>query len=152
MRNLPKNDQNPDLKLLLQEKLANFFKKKAAQMLIACLVVGLLAAGALAFYFYTRSNDLKNNPQKVAQEENAALIAAVGKLIFLPEGEKPTIATVTEPEKLKDQPFFTNAKKGDKVLIYTNAGKAILYDPDSNKIVEIAPINIGQQPPAVTPR
>lgn len=148
MRISPKDPQDLSLGSLLQKILLNFFKKRAVQVLVACLVACLLATGIIAFYFYTRSSDLKNNPQKVAQEENDALIATVGKLMFLPEGEMPTIATVTDLEKLKDQPFFTNAKKGDKVLIYTNAKKAILYDPDSNKIVEIAPINIGQQPSA----
>jgi hypothetical protein len=38
-----------------------------------------------------------------------------------------------------------DAKKGDKVLIYTNAKKAILYDPELNKIVNVAPLNIGDQ-------
>lgn len=154
MKNPPEDSQNQDINLvsLFREKLLNSFKKKGVQILVACLVACLLATGILAFYFYAKSNDLENNPQKMAQEENDALIATIGKLIFLPVGEKPTIATVADPEKLKDQTFFANAKKGDKVLIYTNARKAILYDPVSNKIVEVAPINIGQQqPPATTP-
>ena len=39
--------------------------------------------------------------------------------------------------------FFSKAKVGDKVIIYTNARKAILYDPVAGKIVEVAPVNIG---------
>ncbi len=146
----PQN-QNPNFEAYLKEKLSNLLKKRGAHVIVGCLVALLLATGVIALHFYTKSNDLKNNPQKVAQEENDALIATVGKLMFLPTEEKPTVATVADPEKLKDQPFFTNAKKGDKVLIYTNAKKAILYDPNSNKIVEIAPINIGQQPSVPTP-
>ncbi len=144
-------NQNLNLTPLIQERAVSFFKKKAAQILVACLVAGLLATGILATYFYTRSVDLRNNPQKITQEENSALIASIGKLILLPSGEQPTIATVTDPERLKEQAFFANAKKGDKVLIYTNARKAILYNPTSNKIIDIAPLNIGQQPPAPNP-
>ena len=66
-------------------------------------------------------------------------------MIVLPEDEIPTVATVSDPEKLKEQPFFSDAKKGDKVLIYANAKKAILYDPMANKIVTVAPINIGPE-------
>ena len=51
------------------------------------------------------------------------------------------MATVSDPEKLKDQPFFAKAQKGDKVLIYSNSQKAILYSPTEDKIVEVAPIN-----------
>lgn len=87
--------------------------------------------------------ELKQDPQKVAQQETQALLDRVGNLIVLPEGETPTIATVSDPEKLKNQPFFAKAKVGDKVLIYTNARKAILYDPVADRILEVAPINIG---------
>ena len=50
------------------------------------------------------------------------------------------MATVSDPDELKKYPFFTNAQKGDKVLIYIINKKAILYRPDGDKIVEIAPI------------
>ena len=68
------------------------------------------------------------------------LVAEVGRLIVLPENEVPTVATVTEPEKLKDQLFFANAKAGHKVLLYTEAKKAYLYDPVAKKLIEVAPI------------
>ena len=65
--------------------------------------------------------------------------------------EEPTIATVSNIEALRSQPFFANAKNGDRVLIYVNARKAVLYDPVNNKIVEATPINIGNPPAAPTP-
>jgi hypothetical protein len=55
------------------------------------------------------------------------------------------VATVSDPEKLKEQPFFTQAKKGDKLLIYAKARKAILYDPAINKIIEVSTLNIGNE-------
>src|SRR5258708_1604387 len=83
-----------------------------------------------------------------AQSEASMLISQVGKLIDLPKDETPTIATITDISKLKDQPFFANAKNGDKVLIYTNAKKAILYRPSENRIIEVGAVNINQQPVA----
>ncbi len=117
------------------------FKKS----LPALFLVLFIAASGTAYYFYQR---IPKEPS--AQTEVKALVAQVGQLIVLPQGEDPTVATVVDPEKLKDQPFFANAKKGNKVLIYTNEKKAILYDPESNKIVEVAPVNIGNPSPVPT--
>lgn len=79
------------------------------------------------------------------QAEADALVAEVKKLIDLPKDEKPTVATVTDIDKVKDQPFFKNAKNGDKVIIYTNAKKAILYRQTEKRIIEVGALNINQQ-------
>ncbi|HSW78826.1 MAG TPA: hypothetical protein VLF88_02310, partial [Candidatus Babeliales bacterium] len=84
-----------------------------------------------------------SNPTAVAQQEQQQLVAKVSTLTVLPAGETPTVATVTDITKLKDQPFFANAQNGDKVLIYTKAKKAYLYRPSTGKIINIAPVNIG---------
>lgn len=62
--------------------------------------------------------------------------------LTLPSDEQPTVATVSDPNKLKDQPFFAGAEKDDKLLIYTNSKKAIIYRPSTNKIINVGPIAI----------
>ena len=122
------------------------------------VVVFALFAGATSFYLWTLYqksqadlNRFKSNPQTVSIEEGKMLVNKVGLLIALPK-EEPTIATVTDVGKLKDQPFFSQAVNGDKVLIYTQAKKAILYRPGINKIIDVAPVNVGVSPsPQVGP-
>jgi len=121
--------------------------KKIAQRFIIVLTLLFLSASAFAVYFYIQFNELRKNPQKVAQEQVRQLVSDVSELMVLPEDEQPTVATVADPEQLIGQPFFNKAKKGYKVLIYTNAQKAILYDPDAKKIIDIAPLNIGSDAP-----
>jgi hypothetical protein len=90
--------------------------------------------------------------QATVQAEVDSLVAQVGKLISLPTDEKPTVATVTDASKVKDQPFFANAKNDDKVLIYQKAAKAILYRPSENRIIEVGAVNINNQAvPNVSP-
>ena len=103
-----------------------------------------VVAVVFAVYSYTQLAELRGDPQRVAEKEVEELVNRVGKLIVLPQGEQPTLATVSDVESLREQPFFAQAKNGDKVLIYTNARKVILYDPVKNKIVEVAPLNIGE--------
>lgn len=96
-----------------------------------------------AVYFYVELGRVETSSQTAAvasANELKEVVAKVGRLVILPEGEEPTLATVAEPDKLRDQPFFAKAKKGDKVLVYNKAQRAILYDPVQDKIVEIAPI------------
>lgn len=115
-------------------------------LLILIVLVGILTAT------YIRKSPqvlgLVKGPTILAQEEEN-LIKHVGTLISLPQGEKPTVWTVSDIDKLKDQSFFKNAKNGDKVLVYTNAKKVVLYRPLEDRVVDVGSVNINQQQSAV---
>lgn len=119
------------------------FTSHGKKPLVPFLVIVIAVLAIQVIVLYKQISGLKQNPQQIAQEVTKELIAEVGELILLPADEAPTVATVSDPEKLKDQPFFANAKAGDKVLIYTKAKKAFLYDPVGHKVVEVAPVNLG---------
>lgn len=110
-----------------------------SKLLIFLVIVGL--AGA-AVYYYKQYKKVKNNPQVIAQEETQFVVSEVGKLMELPAGETPSIVTVKDKDKLKDQSFFQNAENGDKVLIYANDRQAILFRPSIKKIIKVAPLVI----------
>lgn len=125
----------------------NFGKKKILIILAIIVALGALGYGTKAILDLRSAKKeleaIKNDPNAKAKEDSRKLVEEVGKLVILPEGEEPTIATVTDPSKLADQPFFANAKPGDKVLIYQEASRAILYRPDDKKVIEIAPLTLG---------
>ena len=127
----------------MEEEIKKSFRGTKWLWVVAALALLLVIFASAAFYFYFQF--YYSGRQNTAREVEK-VVQKVGRLMVLPEGEAPTVATVTDPEKLKDQQFFQNAKEGYKVLIYTNAKKAILYDPAQNKIVEVAPLNIGGAP------
>ncbi len=116
-------------------KSKSFLKKYFALILIALVII----LGVTSAYFYKKSTTTKTD--QISQAEISSLVEKVGRLAIVPSDETPTIATVSDPEALKNQAFFVDAKKGDKVLIYSNAKKAFLYDPTADKIVNIAPLN-----------
>jgi len=106
-------------------------------------VVGII--GSFVYYGkYAAAQRLLNDPQLAAKKEIQAVVSVVSKLMVLPQ-EDPTIATISDKEKLKDQPFFTNAVNGDKLLIYTKAQKAIIYRPSTNMIIEAGPLVMGAE-------
>jgi hypothetical protein len=124
------------------------FSKKHAIILVSLILIALIPS----FYFYNQYQTTKNllqNPKNATAAETRSLIDSVGKLIELPTSEQPRLATVTDVTQLAGQPFFAHAKNGDKVLIYAQAGKAILYRESINKIIEVSPVSatsVGSQP------
>lgn len=95
----------------------------------------IIAFFVLTFYLYNINKKERDmTPDEIKE--------SVGKLMVLPENEVPTYATVNDLEPLKGNLFFEKARLGDKVLVYSKNGKAILYRPSENKIIEVGPLNI----------
>jgi len=122
-------------------------------MTVAWICVILLGAGS--FYFYA-----KYAKTKVASNSNVTTVAnapsnggeqgksdiqtvkeAIEKLMELPTNEDPVVATVTDIDKIRSQKFFANGQNGDRVLIYKENKKAILYRPAINKIIEVSQVS-----------
>ncbi len=126
-------------------RLTNFIKVIGPKRLLLLLLIAIAMLGVGgSYYFYGKYQDLKANPNLEVQKETAALVSALGKLMELPQGETPTIATVSDKEKLNGQPFFKMAENGDKLFAYNTAMMAILYRPSINKIINVATISINQ--------
>ena len=106
----------------------------------------LLIVISLVFFGKYRIEKVDSSLREKTETEE--LVKEVGKLILLPIDEIPTIATVSDKEKVKDQVFFLNVENGDKLLAYTRSMQAILYRPSINKIINVAPILIDKSPEA----
>jgi len=122
--------------------------KRNIFLCVVLLVIGGLVA--TTGYFYNEYQKVKKNPDLIAKEETKSVTGAIGRFMELPKDEDPTLATITDKEKLKDQEFFKNAQNGDKVLIYTKARKAILYRPSTDRVIEFAPLILGTEQAAAT--
>lgn len=119
------------------------WKKLLGGLVLIALIVWL-AQG-----YITTKNQLeqaKNSSSSSGGTQTEQLVDKVAQLVDLPQGETPTIATVNDASKLKNQQFFANAKDGDKVLIYSKAGKAVLYRPSTNRIIDYSTVNLGGSP------
>lgn len=122
-------------------------KQKTVLGIFVSLVL-LIAAGVYIFYTFQRRQMLALDPaamqqeqQKAAQEEAKKLTSEVSRIMILP-AELPTIATVTDIEKLKNQLFFQKAHNGDKVLIFSKAKIALIYNPETKKIINVGSLNV----------
>ena len=96
---------------------------------------------------------MQNSPayqQQQAQKQLDSIVKKVGQLVVLPQSETPQVAVIQDADALKkSQDFFMDAQNGDKILVYTQAHKAIIYRESTNKIVNIA-LNVGTDNTAAT--
>ena len=114
---------------------------------VILLVILVLGAIGGAGYMYMQNKKLKKDVQTAKDQKdgkisNEELLRKIGEHIVLPSNETPAILTVDDKDKLKDQPFFKPAENGDKIIIYTQAKKAIIYREAWNKIIDVGPVSV----------
>lgn len=96
----------------------------------------------------------QNSGQKVAEE----VLNKVRQHIDVPNDPAPTVATITDVEKLQaNNDFYKAAKNGDNLIITEK--RAILYDAQRDIVLDVVPVRVtqtasptpGTQTPASTP-
>lgn len=103
------------------------------------LVIGFLVIVVSGYGVYERYFSLTDAER--AEKELSTAVAAVSKLIILPQGDEPVLATVTDAEALiAQQAFFAGAVNGDQLLLFPKNLKAVIYSPSRNVIVNAGPI------------
>ncbi len=121
------------------------FTKKIFLAIIVIIVLGV----AYITYSYSQNGYLPWAAQEqVDAAELASTVTAVSRLMELPQ-ETPVYATVSDAAQLKaQQAFFQNAENGDRLLLYPSTRQAVLYSPTKKRIINVGPIDFGQQNPA----
>lgn len=80
--------------------------------------------------------DIRDKP---SAEEIIALVKHVSQIAILPGGEIPDVLVISDLTQMRANPFFADASLHDYIIIYKKAGKVIIYNPKSNKIVNEGP-------------
>ena len=117
--------------------------KKYKVLLGIFLLVALIGV-VTSISLFSKVKTLEN-PKQTAETKIKDTVAELGKVMVLPTNETPTMATVSDPNKLRSQAFFANAQMGDIVLVYATSKKAILWRPSTKQVVEISGLNTGTQ-------
>lgn len=107
---------------------------------ISAVVVLVILAGG--FTLLGRYTVYMQHPELSSQEKANTILTKVSQLIQLPQNETPSMAVITDASAAKaQQPFVANAVNNDVLIVYPNAGLAILYRPTANKLIAVGPVN-----------
>lgn len=150
-----KGDRTPIVKTIINMFIGFFIFLRKNPVLIIPTIFALLLLGGLG-YMFTLYKDSQKQLKSYTGDNTAAsvtgtpdevkrIVSSVGHHLVLPQNEEPKLVTLSNVAMLKkNQQFFSSAKDGDKMLIYS--AKVILYDPIADKVVDIAQI----RPPTPT--
>lgn len=139
-------------------------KGKKIFLVFLCIVLSSLVTGLLVYGWQVQESQLTsadyqtkiadlNDKQKMLEKqtqtlelqlgavkllaksgEQAEIVSKVASLTTTP-AEVPIITTVTDIKKFAGQELYINAQNGDKVLLFSKAGKTIIFRPADNTIV-----------------
>lgn len=109
--------------------------KKRRHFVVVVVVALVLIVGCFGAYFYL-THQSNRNWNDVAYVTNR-----VAQHMLLPTDETPALLTVTDSTKLTTT-FLKQAQNGDKILIYQNNKKAIIYRPSLDRVIAIGPVVI----------
>ena len=126
--------------------------KASIAVIVFVIIVGILY---VIISFLSKKEALQSTAEQVSSDAQTQkvvdTIAAVGKLVVLPEDETPAVFEIKDIDRLvKQQAFFAGAHNGDKLLIYPKKAKAIIFSPNLNRIVNFGPVTFDSAVQAAT--
>jgi hypothetical protein len=134
---MSKNNQEEILVKKVKGKNRMFFLRTRTGAFISLLLLAAIVVGAYyAYAWYTSPENTLVREEK----RNKEIVLDLRKIILLPS-EEPAIYDIQDPILLmQSQPFFAGSQEGDKLIIFTQTAKAIIYSPDRDVIVNIGPV------------
>lgn len=102
----------------------------------------------IGIYLFLNSNKKSGY---LAPTDTPGIMLNVNKLIDLPKGESPQVVVITDISQFRQQAFFNRGKVGDVLIVYKQNHVAILYDPETDKIINMSSISVLLPKPAALP-
>ncbi len=124
-------------------------KKKFTSFVIFILFIAVLVLG---YGYYQKKTELKliKDPKaqsELAKKEAMEITEKLKEIVILPSTDEiPEILTINDAElAVKEQANLEGVVNGDKILLYSKAGKAYIYSPSRNILVNILPVSMQRQ-------
>lgn len=117
-------------KYMLRWSTLSFWKRAVIISFATAVLSGIL--------FVTARNWFTQVPLSTEEE----VLKRLRDVVALPESEEPYIASITDRDRLAgEQAFFHRSQDGDLLIYYEQARLAILYRPDTQKIIALSDVN-----------
>ncbi len=108
-------------------------KSKSKTILAGVVVLAIAALGTLVVFQQMKLS------AATPEEEARGVRDEVAQVMLLPE-EEALVSEIEDAANVRTQAFFANVENGDKVLVFPEAAKIVLYRPSTKQVVNTGPI------------
>lgn len=85
--------------------------------------------------------EIRKSTQRSGAEVAQQVLEKLRKHVDIPTDPQPTVATIIDIERLREtNDFYNKAENGDHLII--TGTRAILYDPDRDRVIDVVPVRI----------
>ncbi len=114
--------------------------RKSGKGMMVKVILGLVVVALIAGGLYYRNYNSPEAEQARIEKENKDMLAEIGERMLLPQ-EEPVIYNIEDPALLaSQQPFFTGSVEGDRLILFPQTAKAVIWSPERKVIVNVGPI------------
>lgn len=118
-------------------------RSKIIVVLNILLILSLMTGIVFLYIKYAESHAMVSKlstaegQQEFNKKELYAILADMRRLVELPSGEEPSIATMVNVDKVKNIEFYNNAQNGDRVVEYSDSKIRYIYRPSNKTIINV---------------
>lgn len=108
--------------------------KRKTKIILITILVALLVVGGIGLWWY-----VQKRTEAGMSTQQKSVVEQVARIFVLPTDEKPAILTVVNKDEITSAFLQGKVEDGDKVLIYQQNQKVIIYRPSLDKIIDAGP-------------
>lgn len=117
-------------------------KRTLVRLVLTLVLLGAIAASVILFLKYREAVD--KNPENIERRT----VEQVTKIVEVPT-EKPSVLTVLSANKLTNKELAARAADGDRLLVYAENKRIVIFRPSTGKIVDMLTIRDAESPTAL---
>lgn len=124
-------------------------KKSSSLKGIVFILFALLTVMTYLFFSTRKELVLIKDPNaqaEYAQKLSKEAVEDLKKYVVLAEGEEPVLLSVVSDKEVfkQQQAFFANVENGDQIFVFQKSSRALIWRPDSKKLVNFGVLDMQQ--------
>lgn len=132
-----------DLHMAEDQAAGTHKKQRKPRIILILLIMICITASGASIFFFIKYREASSTEEAAKQQ----LVGQISQTIQLPD-ETPAVVTVADKTKLTNKALAARLENNDKLLIFGNAKRLVIYRPSTKKVIDMLSFQNGTDVPA----